>query len=118
MFGKPQWFRPKTAGFGLVPVSWPGWLYTGGWISAIAVPFLLLIWRHQPLEATAWMALAMGALYFDVRSIRRAILGPSTSNLAKAAGSPPKTDDNVLYILDSQPGQQAATRNYNLQVRR
>ena len=34
------------------------------------------------------------------------------------ASAPPKTDDNVLYILDSQPGQQAATRNYNLQVRR
>jgi len=116
MFGKPQWFRPKTAGYGLVPVSWQGWLYTGGWTSAIALPFLLLIWRHQPLEAMAWMGLAMGALYFDVRQIRRVILGPATSNLA--GGSPPKTDDNVLYILDSQPGQQAATRNYNLQVRR
>ena len=111
MFGKPQWFRPKSIGFGVVPVSWQGWLYTGGWLGAVGLPFLLLLSRWQPLEAGAWLVLSLGALSYDVWQIRRALLTP-------VASAPPKTDDNVLYILDSQPGQQAATRNYNLQVRR
>ncbi len=113
MFGKPHWFRPKKVGWGLVPVSWQGWLYTGGWTGAIAVPFFLLLSRYQPLEAMAWMALSVGALFYDVWHIRRAMFAPPQS----AGGSPAKPEDNVLYILDSQPGHQAATRNYNLQVR-
>ena len=24
MFGKPQWFRPKAFGWGLVPITWQG----------------------------------------------------------------------------------------------
>ena len=32
--------------------------------------------------------------------------------------APPKREDNVLYIMDSNPGQRVATQNYNLQVRR
>ncbi len=27
MFGNPAWFRKKTVGWGLRPVSWKGWLY-------------------------------------------------------------------------------------------
>src|SRR5207237_1611177 len=55
MFGKPQWFRAKTFGWGLVPVAWQGWIYTAGWVTAIGLPFLLLIGRHPALEAMAWM---------------------------------------------------------------
>lgn len=112
MFGKPQWFRPQSIGVGLVPVSWQGWLYATGWTGAVAMPFLLLIGRHQPLEATLWMVLSLGAMFFDVRQIRRSILSPASV----ATGD--KADDNVLYILDSQPGQAAATRNYNLRVQK
>ena len=109
MFGKPQWFRPKT--------SWQGWLYTGCWSAAIAMPILVFIWRHQPAEAATWLALALGALVFDVWQMRRA-LHPKSSGAALTGGPATTKDDGVLYILDSQPGQQAATRNYNLQVRR
>ena len=28
MFGKPNWFRPKTFGWGLTPITWQGWAYT------------------------------------------------------------------------------------------
>jgi hypothetical protein len=115
MFGKPQWFRPKTLGWGLVPISWQGWVYTGGWLAAIGMPFLLLIGRHQALEAMAWMGVSIGALVYDVWQILGAIRGPRSSSAA--AGST-KTDDNVLYILDSRPGEPVGTRNYNLQVRR
>jgi hypothetical protein len=114
MFGKPQWFRPKTLGWGLVPIAWQGWIYTAGWGTAIGLPFLLLIGRHQPMEAMAWMGLSISALTYDVWQILRAIRSPRGKTAATGAMS----DDNVLYILDSRPGQQVATRNYNLQVRR
>ena len=113
MFGKPQWFRPKKIGWGLVPITWQGWLYTGGWVGAILAPFFLLLSRYQPLEAMAWMAVSGGALLYDVWHIRCTMFAPPQVAAAQA----PKAEDNVLYILDSQPGQQAATRNYNLQVR-
>lgn len=116
MFGNPKWFRPKAIGWGLVPVSFQGWLYTGGWIGAIAIPFLMLISRGQPLEAFAWMTLGIGALAYDVRQILRSFR--SSENLSATVATPPKREDNVLYILDSNPGAAVATRNYNLQVRR
>jgi hypothetical protein len=116
MFGNPQWFRPKAIGWGLVPVSFKGWLYTGGWIGAIAVPFVLLLSRQQPLEAFTWMTLGLGALAYDVRQILRSFR-PVDSTTATVA-APPKREDNVLYILDSAPGAAVATRNFNLQVRR
>jgi hypothetical protein len=116
MFGKPQWFRPKTIGWGLVPITWQGWLYTGGWGGAIALPFLTLVARHQPLEAMIWMALSIGALACDVWQILRAIRAPRRSPAAATAACHPKNDDNVLYILDSRPGQPVATRNYNLRT--
>ena len=117
MFGKPQWFRPKSIGVGIVPVSWQGWLYTAGWTSAVTIPFLLLIGRHQPFEATIWMVVSLGALFFDVRQIRRSITHPSGPVLATSPRRNP-TEDNVLYILDSQPEQELATRNFNLRVQR
>jgi hypothetical protein len=116
MFGRPQWFRPKMIGWGLVPITWQGWLYTGAWTGTMVLPFLLLLGRHQPVEAMAWMALTTGALVSDVWQILRALRGPSGSG--PVTTSPAKPTDNVLYIMDSQPCQAAATRNYHLQVRR
>jgi hypothetical protein len=116
MFGNPQWFRPKAIGWGLVPVSFKGWLYTGGWIGAIAVPFLLLLTRGQPLEAFAWMTLGVGALAYDVRQILRSFRASDSVTTATVAAG--KRDDNVLYIGDSAPGVAVATANYNLRVRR
>ena len=117
MFGKPQWFRPKAIGWGLIPVSWQGWLYAGGWAGAISLPFLLQIGRHQPVEAMAWLTLGLGALTCDVWQILRGFRAPRVAVTATAA-SAPKREDNVLYIMDSQPGQAVATQNFNLQVRR
>lgn len=114
MFGKPQWFRLKTFGWGLVPVRWQGWGYTASWVAAIGLPFMLLVGRHQSLEATAWLGLSISALTHDVWQIRRAIRGPQ-GKAGRAAAA--REDDGVLYILDSQPGQPVATRNYNLQTR-
>src|SRR5262245_56698102 len=103
MFGKPQWFRPKSRGWGLVPITWQGWTYTGAWVVAIGLPFLLLIGRHQALEAMTWMGISLSALTYDVWQILRAIRGPKVGGAAAAAVA--KGDDNILYILDSRPGQ-------------
>ena len=43
MFGKPNWFRPKTFGWGLTPITWQGWAYTGGWVGLLVAPFSLLL---------------------------------------------------------------------------
>jgi hypothetical protein len=113
MFGKPQWFRPKSVGWGLVPITWQGWVYTTAWGGIAVLPFLLLLERHQATEAMTWMAFSLGALVYDVWHIRGAFRGSKPT--ATAASKP---SDNVLYILDSQPGQTAATQNYHLQARR
>jgi hypothetical protein len=133
MFGNPNWFRPKAIGWGLVPVSFKGWLYTGGWIGAIALPFLVLASRGQAIEALTWMTLGIGALAYDVRQILRTFRPTDSTAAVAATAVPPKRsdatgglrsdaagglrDDNVLYIMDSAPGR-VATQNYNLHVRR
>jgi len=117
MFGSPHWFRPKTLGFGLIPIRWQGWAYTAAWSSAIGLPFLVLVGRQQVFEALVWVGLSLSALTYDVWHILRAFRQPHGSSGGPAAGRPSPRDDKVLYILDSQPGQPVATRNYNLHVR-
>lgn len=119
MFGQPQWFRPKSVGWGLVPITWQGWAYSGLWTGAIALPFLLLMGRYQPVEAMTWMSLGIAALGFDVWQIRRAMLGGGKPTVggSNAPTQAAKHDENVLYILDNTPTP-VATRNYNLQMRR
>jgi hypothetical protein len=104
MFGKPQWFKAKTIGWGLVPIRWQGWTYAACWVAGIALPFMLLLTRHQPLEATAWLAIAVSALAYDVWQILRAIRGPLAprSTYAGASNSPRK--EAVFYISDSRAG--------------
>lgn len=29
MIGKPEWFEPRTSGWGMRPVCWQGWVYVG-----------------------------------------------------------------------------------------
>jgi len=101
VFGKPHWFKVKTFGWGLVPIRWQGWLYAAGWAAAIALPFMLLISRRQPVEAMAWLGLAVGWLVYDVRQIVRSIRGPLARS-ATASASGASRDDRILYISDSR----------------
>ncbi|MDX1944463.1 MAG: hypothetical protein SFU86_03580 [Pirellulaceae bacterium] len=84
MFGQPEWFRRKTVGWGLVPISWQGWAYTGAWGASIVAPFALLLTRQQPVEATIWMGLGLAGLLLDVRHVLQSIPGGT----AAAAKSP------------------------------
>ena len=66
------------------------------------MPFMLLLARHQPLEAAAWLALAISTLTYDVWQIMRAIREPLASPSAYARASVPPRKDRVLYISDSR----------------
>ena len=113
MFGKPQWFREKKLGWGLVPITWQGWTYTAAWGAAIVLPYWVLVERHQAWEATTWLTLGIGALTYDVWQVLRAMKGGAAAQMAAAA-----TDDDILYILDNGPATSpVVTRNYNLRLK-
>ena len=71
MFGKPGWFRQKTVGWGLRPVSWKGWLYAVVWAGVISVPFIGLLANHLLFESLVWVVVMMVALLWDVQQVRR-----------------------------------------------
>jgi hypothetical protein len=110
MFGKPEWFEAKKIGWGLRPVTWQGWAYTGAWASAIGVPFVALLANSGFWESLVWMAASIGLLVWDVRQIRRELPG------SQKADSPP--EDDVLYIGDEEPGQRLATARFDMELRR
>lgn len=113
MFGNPQWFRPKVVGFGLVPTSWQGWAYSAGWGGTIGLPFLLMLGRHQSLEALLWLVLSIGAMAFDVWQIFRIIRRPKTQT--QTCPQQP-ADEQVLCIVDSNRPQHG--RDCRVAVRR
>ncbi len=118
MFGNPDWFKPKTLGWGLTPTRWQGWAYTLAWISVIGVPFVLLLMRAQPAESFAWLTVTMGALIYDVRDIRRKMQRATFSSTA-AIPTATAIEKDVFYIGDSQAGKAPlATRNYALQLKK
>lgn len=36
MYRKAEWFRPKSIGWGLTPITWQGWVWTLGWSAALS----------------------------------------------------------------------------------
>ena len=105
MFGKPEWFREKKIGWGIVPITWRGWGYSALWMFDMAGPFVALLARHQVVESLIWLAASMGTLLFDVRQILKAKRKPD--------------DAEVLYIGEEEEThtEQLATQHYNLQLR-
>src|SRR5687768_12038848 len=75
MFGKSQWFRSSTIGFGLKPITWRGWAYSLVWGAVIGLPFMALLARHQGPEALIWLTASLGLLAWDVRGLRRDLSG-------------------------------------------
>ena len=104
MFGKPEWFEEGRLGFGLKPVSWQGWAYSGGWVAVIALPTLALMSQRLGVESLIWMAAAITAAIWDVRSIWRE--------------KQPQQPDDVLYIDDDEAApEQFASRNFKFRLR-
>ena len=106
MFGKPEWFRDKTFGWGLVPVAWQGWVYTAVWFAVLVIPFMLLLNRENPLGACVWLGAMIAAMFADVWHIKRARL---------AASGPEKSKEPLLYIGDEEA---VSTKNLDLRLRR
>jgi hypothetical protein len=113
MFGKPEWFKDKAFGYGFHPVTWQGWVYTVGWLSFITFPFLLLIFRKQPLEATIWINASILALFFDVRQIKQERDRKLLSGTSVEKTSQP--EQSILFIEDET--KPIGTKNYDMRVR-
>ena len=106
MFGNPVWFRLRTKGWGVRPVSWQGWAYTLAWAAVLLLPFWGLFARHQVVEGLAWLACSIGLMSLDVRHIRHAILGASRTAVQQ--------HPDIWFLGDEQP----ATRNYDLRLKK
>lgn len=107
MFGKPNWFRPKTFGWGLTPITWQGWLYAAVWGGLLAAPFSLLIASHKEWEAVLWLVCSSGLLIYDVRGILTAMKPPVVK----------KPQDDVLYIGPESGAAEFATRKFDMRLR-
>jgi len=119
MFGNPDWFKPKTIGWGLTPVRWQGWAYTLAWVSVIAAPFVLLLAREQMAESFAWLTVTMGALFYDVRDIlRQKKRAAFQSGEQVFNATAVNAEKDVLYIGDDAGVSQHATRNYALHLKK
>ena len=114
MFGKPEWFRPKRIGWGLVPICWRGWLYTALWMLVMILPFLILLGRGQVPEAVLWLAGTMTVLVWDIRTVLRAMNPPAVL----PTPAPPKPRPEIEFLDDDDASDgQLATRNFDMRLR-
>src|SRR5688572_12082933 len=104
MFGKPEWFREKTRGWGLQPTKWQGWLYSLAWMTALGMPFVGLIARRQVPEALVWLTVISGLMAWDVRGIR--------GSIRATAGR------DVLYIGDDEGADQRVAAKRQVPARK
>lgn len=53
MIGKPAWFRPRKAGWGIYPITWQGWVYVGSILALCFAGMLLPVSKTTQLAVTA-----------------------------------------------------------------
>ncbi len=112
MFGKPEWFREKTVGWGLTPITWQGWAYALIWMAVIVAPFLGLLALRGGPEAALWLIGSLAFVVWDVRKILQQKRGNGSANQKEP-------EDDMLYITgDEEDASSLATRNYDMHVRR
>lgn len=117
MFGNPQWFRLKTLGWGLHPVSWQGWAYVGGWLSVMLMPYVYFLSHRQWTEGFVWLGALGGAMLYDVWVIVGAIKQAGKPK-AEATAAPAAKKSDVLYIGDDPSPSEVATKQYDLRLQR
>ena len=104
MFGKPQWFREKNLGWGLVPITWQGWVYSTVWGSVIVGPTIALVAANKgAVETLIWVGVSTAALVWDVRKLRQELKGP--------------VESDVLVIDEDTDISSLATRNFDMHLR-
>ncbi len=102
MFGKPSWFRENSRLAIPLPVVRAGWRYYGGWLAAILVPTLMLVWRGQVFpEAMIWIGVSAGAFLLEIRRLQNELRQRSAlarmHHIDDAAG-PVETESWLLEI--------------------
>lgn len=103
MFGKPDWFRAKTWGWGLTPITWQGWAYTAAWTAVTCLPFVAFTSFNRWPEAIIWIVASVAALFWDVKNI--------------LAAKHPEPAKDVLYIGDEE-GDSIQTSKLDLRLRK
>ena len=106
MFGKPEWFKQKQAGWALIPVCRQGWLYLAAILAIVSIPGLLLLWNSLGVESVIWTVASLAATTLDVRAVLR--------------GMPRVEPDEDLLSADEREtvSEEIATRNYDFRLRR
>ena len=123
MFAKPNWFRTKSFNHGVSPANWRGWLYLVGIGLVAALPTLLLLGRHQGLEAFIWLAVVGVFLAYEVSQVRRHLLGHCMVTATAVPEGPGRTGatspaDEGIYFLDQRDGsQQVNTARFQLSLK-
>ncbi len=110
MFGKPEWFVKKYAGWGIHPVTWQGWLYTLGWVGLISVPYVLLVLRQQVPEAVIWIFFSVGLIVWDASKIMTRL------DSRNAADLPDEADADILEIVDKENPARLETEKFHMRI--
>ena len=109
MFGKPHWFKPRTIGWGLNPITWQGWVYSLIWVAVLVVPFCALLYRGQRIESAIWFVAALVLLIWDTRQILKAMDPRQESG----------EEQDDLFVIDENEteSRKFATRSYEMHLR-
>ena len=103
MFGKPEWFQPRSKGRGITPANWRGWIYNAAWGAAFVMPTLLLLSLGKLPETAIWMACSGGAWFFDRRSVAKQLQQ--------------QRERDALFYIGDDAETEVATPNYDLRTR-
>lgn len=124
MFAKPQWFRARAYEHAVKPVCWQGWLYLASAVALALLPTLMLLGRRQGLEALVWLAVIGAFLFYELRLVRRNLLGPVRAPaaepvMATAVPEQATAADEGIYFLDRPAaGGPVNTARFQLSLKR
>src|SRR5690606_33186781 len=96
-FGKAEWFRERAGRQRIESVHWKGTIYRGLWLTAIALPALLLLVSQRGPEMLVWLVASGGLFAWDWRQVKRGL-----HHQAVGAGR----GCDVFYIGDDPPHSQ------------
>jgi len=125
MFAKPHWFRVRSFERSVKPVCWQGWLYLSGAFAIAMLPTLLLLGRHQGLEALVWLAVVGSFLFYELWQVRRNLLGytrtPTTGSETVVATPvqerEPAADDGIYFLDRQNTGGPVNTARFQLSLK-
>ncbi len=124
MFGKPQWFKPKTWGWGVHPVTWQGWAWVAGWLGVMLVPYVSFLSNHMFVEGFIWLGAMLTVMIGDVWQILRGMRPPTPRPIPVPKQSPTPhqpaankmPDDGILFLGETH-NRPVGTKNYDFRVR-